>query len=190
MGLDMYLHTNSKKVCKAANKASSGEDWRVPGGVAIYWRKANAIHKWFVENVQYGEDDCGTYEVSVEQLVELRDTCKKVLEASELVDGYVFGGQQYKDGEWSTIRNRGRVIKDSSVAEQLLPTTSGFFFGDVEYDEYYYDDVERTVKGIDAILENVEPYERHSVADLVWKSWREKGEEDEWDVTFTYHSSW
>ena len=23
-----------------------------------YWRKANAIHKWFVDNVQDGNDDC------------------------------------------------------------------------------------------------------------------------------------
>ena len=23
------------------------------------WRKANAIHKWFVDNVQDGVDDCG-----------------------------------------------------------------------------------------------------------------------------------
>lgn len=29
-----------------------------------YWRKANHIHKWFVDNVQYGVDDCGTYEVT------------------------------------------------------------------------------------------------------------------------------
>ena len=42
----------------------------------IYWRKANAIHKWFVENVQEGVDDCGEYEVTVEQLTELRDLCK------------------------------------------------------------------------------------------------------------------
>ena len=26
-----------------------------------YWRKANHIHKWFVDNVQNGEDDCKEY---------------------------------------------------------------------------------------------------------------------------------
>ena len=30
---------------------------------AGYWRKANAIHRWFVENVQKGEDDCRDYYV-------------------------------------------------------------------------------------------------------------------------------
>jgi len=26
---------------------------------AIYWRKSNQIHKWFVDTCQDGEDDCG-----------------------------------------------------------------------------------------------------------------------------------
>ena len=190
MGLDMYLKTNSKKVCKAANKASGSEEWQIPHGTAIYWRKANQIHRWFVENVQYGEDDCGTYGVEVEKLIELRDTCRKVLDASELVDGKVFAGIEYSQEGKRTLYDDGRVIEDPSVAEELLPTESGFFFGSTNYDEWYYDDLERTVKGIDAIMENIEPYKQHSVADLVWDSWREKGEEDEWNVEFTYHASW
>jgi hypothetical protein len=28
------------------------------------WRKANHIHRWFVENVQGGEDDCDEYEIN------------------------------------------------------------------------------------------------------------------------------
>jgi len=31
---------------------------------AAYWRKVNAVHKWFVDNVQGGEDNCGEYYVS------------------------------------------------------------------------------------------------------------------------------
>src|SRR4051812_7040675 len=38
---------------------------------AGYWRKANQIHSWFVNNVQNGTDDCGTYYVSQEQLQQL-----------------------------------------------------------------------------------------------------------------------
>ena len=43
-----------------------------------YWRKANAIHRWFVDNVQYGIDDCGEYNVSAEQLQDLVNICKEV----------------------------------------------------------------------------------------------------------------
>jgi len=49
-----------------------------------YWRKANAIHKWFVNNVQDGEDDCNRYEVSVKQLLQLRDLCEQVVENNNL----------------------------------------------------------------------------------------------------------
>lgn len=31
-----------------------------------YWRKANAIHAWFVKNVQGGVDNCQSHEVSKE----------------------------------------------------------------------------------------------------------------------------
>ena len=37
-----------------------------------YWRKANHIHGWFVENVQNNEDDCDEYYVSRTKLEELR----------------------------------------------------------------------------------------------------------------------
>lgn len=86
-----------------------------------YWRKANAIHKWFVENVQEGADDCNSYFVPREKLQELRDTCERVLAFREL-------------------------------ATAQLPPSQGFFFGNTEVDEWYYRDLEETVKIIDATL--------------------------------------
>ena len=56
-----------------------------------YWRKANAIHGWFVDNVQDGTDDCGTYSVSRESLKELLGLVNEVLEASKLVKGKEIG---------------------------------------------------------------------------------------------------
>ena len=41
---------------------------------AAYWRKVNAVHKWFVDNVQRGEDDCGEYYVPNSKLKELLET--------------------------------------------------------------------------------------------------------------------
>ena len=34
-----------------------------------------------------------------------------------------------------------KVLKDHSKAEKLLPTMSGFFFGNTDYNSHYYDDV-------------------------------------------------
>ena len=190
MGLDMFLSTNGKRVCAAAVDATGGSAWHKVDGIAMYWRKANAIHQWFVDNVQYGEDDCGSYEVSVEQLKELRKTCKKVLKSTKLVDAKVPNGYVMKDGEMVPYEMvDGKVLEDSSVAEELLPTQEGFFFGGTEYDEWYWNDLEMTVKGIDAIMRNVEQFEYSPFGDCKWKEWREKGEGD-WVVKFRYHSSW
>lgn len=34
-----------------------------------------------------------------------------------------------------------QVLENHELAEELLPTQSGFFFGSTEYDEYYFEDV-------------------------------------------------
>ena len=36
------------------------------------------------------------------------------------------------------------VLDDHSKAEQLLPTGAGFFFGNTDYDEYYFEKVQNT----------------------------------------------
>lgn len=119
---------------------------------AGYWRKANAIHQWFVDYVQDGEDDCKEYYVSTDSLQKLLDTVNKVLAASELVDGDVHNGIQYSNGKATPIIERGKIIKDPSVAEELLPTASGFFFGGTDYDQYYVEDLERTKEILEAVL--------------------------------------
>ena len=43
-----------------------------------------------------------------------------------------------------------QVLANKSKAEELLPTQDGFFFGDTEYDQWYYSDLTDTVE----ILEN------------------------------------
>jgi hypothetical protein len=88
-----------------------------------YWRKANAIHQWFVDNVQHGVDDCKEYDVSVEQLKELLGIVEQVL-------------------------------ADHSLAGELLPTQSGFFFGSTEYDEWYFKDLEETRDILTEALKN------------------------------------
>ena len=34
-------------------------------------------------------------------------------------------------------------MKNHELADKLLPTMNGFFFGSTDYDEYYYDDVKQ-----------------------------------------------
>jgi hypothetical protein len=96
----------------------SGLDISFPMG---YWRKANQIHKWFVDVIGNSIDECQTMFVSRANLEELKDLCKQVL------------------------ANR-------SLADELLPTGAGFFFGSESYDEYYFRDLKYTVEVIDRCL--------------------------------------
>ena len=91
-----------------------------------YWRKANAVHKWFVDNVQDGEDDCSAHrELTREDLEELRDLAHQV-----------------------------RCNPD--LAEKLLPTESGFFFGGTQYDDWYFEGIENTVDQLDKVLKETD----------------------------------
>lgn len=126
-----------------------------------YWRKENAIHNWFVNNIQNGIDDCRMYEVKKEQLEELLKTCKEVLKNSVLVKGEVVTDYTYeKDEEGNLIEKEivaeGEIIEDSTVAEKLLPTRGGFFFGSTSYDRWYVEGLEETVKQLEEVLKNTD----------------------------------
>jgi hypothetical protein len=112
----------------------------------MVWRKANQIHKWFVDNVQDDNDDCGTYYVPWQKLEALFLICETVVEASKLVDGGIevaaVHSPEHPNGK--TLRVSGKVIEDATVANELLPTCKGFFFGSQEYDQSYLQDVEDT----------------------------------------------
>ena len=120
MGLDMYLNARrflwifsngtgeDAEIGKAISAAIPEAGNMRPSTVefeAIYWRKANAIHKWFVDNVQDGVDDCRSYYVSRDNLRNLLEVCETVLKdnsrAEELLpsqSGFFFGGTDYD--EW------------------------------------------------------------------------------------------
>lgn len=136
MGLDMYLsakrylwqHRDEDQqianVIKAEQIGGMG-NMRVKELVceAMYWRKANAIHKWFVDNVQDGEDDCKQYEVSAEQLRELIALCDRVLtergKATELLppcEGFFFGSSDIDEGYW------GDLVATQNMLTTLLNT--------------------------------------------------------------------
>lgn len=133
MGLDMYLerhryvknwdHDPEKKVVTLTVDGDTIPLTNVKYVVEElgYWRKANQIHNYFVEQCADGKDECQQIYVSDEQIQELYRRCEAVL-------------------------------SDHSLASTLLPTQSGFFFGGTEYDEYYFTDLEDTMKILLPIL--------------------------------------
>ena len=82
-----------------------------------YWRKANQIHKWFVDEVQKGEDNCERHSVSKEQLESLRQLCKDVLkdktQAQNLLpiqEGFFFGGDKYDEYYFQDLEDTINII--------------------------------------------------------------------------------
>ena len=45
-----------------------------------------------------------------------------------------------------------QVDSDNELADSLLPTTSGFFFGGTEYDEWYFKDISNTITFLEDCL--------------------------------------
>jgi len=72
-----------------------------------YWRKANAVHAWFVDNVQDGVDECQRSEVDLDVLRKLRDDCKRALAGDESVleprAGFFFGSTDRDEGYRSDL---------------------------------------------------------------------------------------
>jgi len=159
MGLDSYL---KKKIYVGANydhrkitgKITIKQDGR-PINVNFkrvseitedvgYWRKANHIHKWFVDNCQDGEDDCREAYVSKDQLIELLETCKKVMKTKPT--------KITKKSKKVDVTVKGET---DETAEDLLPTQSGFFFGGTEIGDYYYETIKDTIEIIEPLLKEL-----------------------------------
>jgi hypothetical protein len=146
MGLDMYLYAeryvsgsgfmnpSDTDTYKTLLMAIGGEKFGnkdLPSATVKlkvgYWRKANAIHDYFVRECQNGVDECQETYVERSSLIELRDKCLEL------------------------IKNRG----NNELAKKLLPTAEGFFFGGVEYDDWYWQEIEDTYKLLTDLLINV-----------------------------------
>ena len=128
MGLDMYLLRANREELDGWENLNSEERSYVskPFQEVYYWRKANQIRQWIVENCDYPEyGNCEEIEITKEKLQALVNACNKVLNNHELAD-------------------------------KIMPTSDGFFFGDTEYDERYFDDLASTAEGCAKIIESTD----------------------------------
>jgi hypothetical protein len=128
MGLDMYLHKRTwispdvrdgmvlqglergvdpQQVCYIVEDAGS-------------WRKANAIHRWFVENVQAGVDDCERYQVRRDQLECLLEAVEAVLADTGTAPtilptqtGFFFGSADYGESYILDLKETQRILTEA-----------------------------------------------------------------------------
>lgn len=147
MGLDMYLYAvpriegmNYEEILEASSNLSQiekenpgqyeilkphiieyeefGEKYRGLTKQLAYWRKANQIHNWFVVNVQNGEDDCQTHEVSKIHLQRLYHLCCEILlrgKAEKILPtkpGFFFGSTDYDHYYYVEIEQTKKILSE------------------------------------------------------------------------------
>jgi hypothetical protein len=118
MGLDMYLNKRSYVQQWDHNEKNHTVTVKFDGKVrkdikrkrityvieeVMYWRKANHIHKWFIDRYEV-IDNCEEIHLSIDDLVMLLRDCEKVIanpeQAREILptsDGFFFGGTDYDE---------------------------------------------------------------------------------------------
>lgn len=123
MGLDMYLTAKAQQAGDSTLPAVDGEQ------EVAYWRKANQIHAWFVDNVQGGVDECEQFPVTRPQLETLRQLCMEALDTKnpKLLapkEGFFFGSTEIDDWYWDDLR--GTIDQLDKVLE--MPANLEFFY--------------------------------------------------------------
>ena len=154
MGLDMWLEKRPRRKQslelpenvdnKTALMISPLSEEREEIG---YWRKANAIHRWFVNKVQDGIDDCKYHhEVTRETLEELLNVCQAIVDNVELKEGFhAVGSEVDENGTTIIDMVEEKYLENVDIAIALLPTQGGFFFGNTDYDDWYLQSIQNTI---------------------------------------------
>lgn len=95
----------------------AGISVEVPMG---YWRKANHIHNWFVENIGDGVDECQKMFVPRDRLEELRDLVVQVIanpeQAEELLptgEGFFFGSTEYDEWYFADLNDTLEILTNA-----------------------------------------------------------------------------
>jgi hypothetical protein len=135
MGLDMYLtgrrylwgsNENDKKVAEAIDKLDIGTN-----GMRVKGVECEAMY-WRKANNVHGW--------IVEHVQNGEDDCKE----------YEVGIDQLQ----ALVDACKKALADRENAAEILPPTSGFFFGGNELDEWYWDNLQMTVDGLSKVLAN------------------------------------
>lgn len=129
MGLDMNMYATQNS---EANEQNLFEEDYFTDLKSWYWRKANQIHNWMVNNVQGGNDDCGLYEVSIDHILELH---KEIVFAMATKDtsnlpptaGFFFGSTEVDDWYWENLADTKGYLEEMQDLYEDNPQTQFFY---------------------------------------------------------------
>ena len=181
MGLDMYIHKTVHKYGDSNNiddltydKFGRTNSYDLTTTVG-YWRKANAIHRYFVKNFGDGVDESQDMYITTDDLKNLIGVCENVIkvfvgkklvlnktpENTEGVADEVTITEDWLKDNWEKLfsYDLAEALTEDEVKSiaDILPTQSGFFFGSTDYDVGYLYDIVKTVYMLDDIIANDKP---------------------------------
>lgn len=153
MGLDMYIF-KTKRTAHTIKELSDLDRNPKPGDAAIaefeplnqpyaetmpdhytifkqvaYWRKFNALHQWFVTNVQSGIDRCDLHELDQDVLRKCHDTLEEAFYKKNAfvlppTQGFFWGSTEVDDYYWSNVEEAiqtiSNLIDDTDWATERL----------------------------------------------------------------------
>lgn len=163
MGLDMYLYlgsyesrsrwditsddSNSKTKSFYPKELKTFEDELLQHNLLSketmyqvgYWRKFNALHGYFTDKLNKGNEIYDTLYIDDDELENLTEILKKVNE--------ILSKSATHKNEYGTI-----IYDCQDEIKNILPPKDGFFFGSLDIDEYYKADVEYSIDLFEKVL--------------------------------------
>ena len=129
MGLDMYLSAkhylseydeNDKRISHEIKSLFTELDGTIKEVTAnvLYWRKANAIHAWFVNEVQDGKDECQESYVDRKKLEKLASLCESACQnkskATDILPscgGFFFGSTDIDEYYFDELERTAKELR-------------------------------------------------------------------------------
>ncbi|MDT2914439.1 hypothetical protein [Lactococcus lactis] len=108
-----------------------------------YFRKFNALQNYFEKKFNL-------------------DNCEKVI-----MEDYIYEDLLDRTTKVLNAHQQKTQTEAEEIAIKLLPNTEGFFYGSQEYDEYYYEDVEKLIDD----LQRMKKMELDDDEDIIYTCW-------------------
>jgi hypothetical protein len=138
MGLDMYLYKKTYVRQWSHNKPEDQFQVLVNRGGKIYDNIKPERVSYITEEVGYWRKFNALHNWFVTECADGVDECQEIW--------------IYRDKLEQLQEILHKIQLNNDLADELLPTTDGFFFGGTEYDEYYFEQVSETLELVEQLL--------------------------------------